>query len=68
MGTILERDRSAQDIHKLIIRSLPRATSRQWQTPRKFQTRWRSPPRDAERQEEISARKGGKFDINMAHE
>ena len=68
MGTTLERDKSALDIYKLIIRSLPRATSRQWQTPRKFQTRWRSPPRDAERQEEISARKCGKIDIKMAHE
>ena len=62
MGTTLERDRSALDIYKLIIRSLPRATSRQWQTPRKFQTRWRSPPRDAERKEEISAQKCGKID------
>ena len=33
----MEREKSAQDVHKLIIRSLPRATSRQWQTPRKFQ-------------------------------
>jgi hypothetical protein len=68
MDTTKEIDRSAFDIQNIIIRSLPHATSRQWQTPRKFQTRWRSPPRDAERQEEISARKGGKFDINMAHE
>ena len=62
INATMEREKSAQDVHKLIIRSLPRATSRQWQTPRKFQTRWRSPPRDAEIKEEISAQKCGKFD------
>ena len=58
----MEREKSAQDVHKLIIRSLPRATSRHGKRRGNSKHVGALPQETQREEEEISARKCGKFD------